>query len=330
MKVQVELQKWPLLEPFRITGYVFEAIELLQVRLETDGCVGWGEAAGVYYRRDTPAIMSEQIEALKPALEAGVNRQSLQRLLPAGGARNALDCALWDLEAQLGGQPAWQIAELPASPRPLMTTFTCSAAEPASMAATAQKYSNARAIKLKLTGESEDAERVRAVRSARPDVWLSVDANQGFTPESLNRLMPVLVETDVQLIEQPFPVGQEHLLEGIRSPIRFAADESVQILDDIAGVKGLFQVINIKLDKCGGLTEGLMMARAARSMGLEVMVGNMLGTSLAMAPAFVLGQMCDVVDLDGPIFLRDDRSPPVQYGQGMITCPASLWGHVRR
>jgi L-alanine-DL-glutamate epimerase-like enolase superfamily enzyme len=236
-----------------------------------------------------------------------------------------LDCALWDLEARLGGGHVWQMAGLD-TPRPLLTTFTCGAAEPEKMASTAVGYVNARAIKLKLTGEPIDAERVRAVREARSDAWLGVDANRGFTRDSLEQLMPVLVDARVSLIEQPFPIGEDALLDGFRSSIPMAADESVQTLADIPGLVGRYQVVNIKLDKCGGLTEGLAMARAARELGLDPMVGNMMGTSLGMAPAFLVGQLCKVVDLDGPIFLKSDRPNAVQYSDGLITCPQRLWG----
>jgi L-alanine-DL-glutamate epimerase-like enolase superfamily enzyme len=292
-----------------------------------DGYVGQGEAAGVYYKNDKPAAMLGQIESLRRTIEAGIGRDRVQSLLPPGGARNALDCALWDFEAKLSGRAAWQIEGL-TKPRPLLTTFTCGADEPEKMAATALAYTKARAIKLKLTGQPTDADRVRAVREARADVWLGVDANQGFTRESLERLMPTLTETNVALIEQPFPIGQDALLDGFQSPIPIAADESAQGLADIAGLVGRFNVVNIKLDKCGGLTEGLAMARTAREHGLDTMVGNMLGTSLSMAPAFLVGQLCKVADLDGPVFLKTDRAITVQYADGFITCPGTLWGHA--
>jgi L-alanine-DL-glutamate epimerase-like enolase superfamily enzyme len=323
--LRAAIEKWPLMVPFRITGYVWELLEVVRVDLEKDGCVGRGEAAGVYYKGDTPASMLGQIEELRTPIEAGVDREALRKLLPAGGARNALDCALWDLEARLSGEPAWQRAGLE-QPHTLLTTFTCGAAPPEEMAATARGYASACAIKLKLTGEPSDAERVVAVREARPDVWLGVDANQGFTRTLLERLMPVLTQARVALIEQPFRVGQECLLDGFQSPIPIAADESAQSLADLRSLAGRFNVVNIKLDKCGGLTEGLAMARAARNAGLDLMVGNMLGTSLAMAPAFLLGQLCKVVDLDGPVFLKTDRHITVRYTDGYIGCPEELWG----
>jgi len=325
LTLRTRIEQWPLLTPFRITGHTWELLDVLLVNLEKDGHVGRGEAAGVYYKQDSPASMDRQIGVLRKRIEAGVTRESLQKLLPPGGARNALDCALWDLEARLTQRPAWQIAGLD-KPKPLLTTFTCGADTPAKMAAAAVAYSHARAIKLKLTGDPIDAERVRAVRAALPEVWLGVDANQGFTREKLDRLFPVLIEAKVSLIEQPCKVGEEAWLDDLDSPIPLAADESTQSLKDVTELVGRFKVVNIKLDKCGGLTEALAIARKARDLGLEPMVGNMLGTSLAMAPAYLVGQLCSVVDLDGPVFLKSDRDPQVQYEDGMIDCPETVWG----
>ncbi len=326
MKLHIAVERWPLIKPFRITGHTsYEAVVVL-VTLEKEGQVGRGEAVGVHYRNDTPELARTALEALRTTIESGLSRESLQTLLPPGGARNALESALWDLEAKLIGRPAWSLAGLQ-NPRPLLTTMTCGAETPEEMAATALGYVEARAIKLKLTGDAVDAERVRAVRQACPDSWLAVDANQGFTRDGLERLMPTLVDARVALIEQPFPVGQESLLDGLQSPIPLAADESAQTSLDIACLVGRFDVVNIKLDKCGGLTEGLAMARAAHKAGLRTMVGTMSGTSLGMAPATLVGQLCDVVDLDGPVFLKADRDNPVQYREGFIVCPQALWGY---
>jgi L-Ala-D/L-Glu epimerase len=320
------IEHWPLSAPLRISGLTFDMANTVLVTLEKNGHLGRGEAAGVYYRKEDAATMLHEIEGLRSQIERGVSRHALQSMLPCGGARNALDCALWDLEAKLSGRSAWQTAGLE-KPHPLVTAFTCGADQPEMMAAAARAYTDARAIKLKLTGEGMDADRVRAVREARGDVWLGVDANQGFTPSTLEGLMPALIEANVVLIEQPFPVGQEALLDGLQSPIPIAADESVQGLADIAHLVGRFDVVNIKLDKCGGLTEGLSMVRAARAAGLDTMVGNMPGTSLAMAPGFLLGQLCKHVDLDGAIFLKSDRAVKVQYSDGTISCPEAIWGH---
>jgi L-alanine-DL-glutamate epimerase-like enolase superfamily enzyme len=325
LTLQISVEKWPLKAPFRITGYTFVAVDVVVAGLSCGGHTGRGEAAGVYYRGETAASMTAQIEAVRSSIEAGIDREALRRLLPAGGARNAVDCALWDLEARLSGIPAWKIAGLN-SPVPLVTTFTLGADDPEKMAQTAISYADAQAIKLKLTGTALDADRVRAVRRARPEAWLAVDANQGFTRASLADLMPVLVEARVGLIEQPFPIGREADLDGLRSPIPIAADESVQDLNDVAGLVGRFNVVNIKLDKSGGLTEALAMARQAHALGLDVMVGNMTGTALAMAPAALVGQLCRIVDLDGPIFLQNDRSPGVVYENGTVWCPPEVWG----
>lgn len=316
--------------PFCISGYTFHDSPVTVVILRDGDCEGRGEASGVYYLEDKPDGMLATIEANRGAIEAGVTREDLRALLPPGGARNALDCALWELESQLAGQPVWSLAGMERS-HPLLTTFTVSANEPKAMAEVATSYKQARAIKIKLTGETDiDLERVRAVRAARPDVWLGVDANQGHTRASLERLLPVLVETRVSLLEQPFARGREADLEGVDHIVPIAADESVQGLDEVEALAGRFDVVNIKLDKCGGLTEGLMIAQRARDLGMKVMVGNMVGSSLAMAPAFVLGQHCDVVDLDGPIFLQQDRKPAMTYEDGLVNCDEAVWGFSRQ
>jgi L-alanine-DL-glutamate epimerase-like enolase superfamily enzyme len=323
--LHVTLEKWPLKQPFRITGHTFTDLDLVVVTLRQDGFIGRGEAAGVYYLHDDAAAIVKQIEAARVAIETGVERPALQNLLPAGGARNAVDCALWELQAKRSGRAVWQIAGLD-PPKPLLTTYTLGADTPESMAAAAVAFVEARALKLKLTGEPADEDRVCAVREARPEVWLAIDANQGYTRSLLERVLPVFVSAGVQLIEQPLPRGEETQLSNLQSPIPIAADESVQSSSDLDRFADLFDVVNIKLDKCGGLTEGLAMARRAREFGLDVMVGNMAGTSLAMAPGFLLGQLCTVVDLDGPLLMASDRSPSVRYEQGELWCPEEVWG----
>jgi L-alanine-DL-glutamate epimerase-like enolase superfamily enzyme len=327
-RLQIALEAWPLDRPFRITGHVFTATPVIVVEVSDGTHTGRGEAAGVYYRNDRPDEAAAVLESLRAAVEVGLDRAALGMLLPPGGARNALDCALWDLEARQTGRAVWSLAGLE-PPRPLLTTFTVGADDPEVMASVAKSYAGTRAIKLKLTGDGRDAARVAAVRADCPDVWLAVDANQGFTPDSLQAALPAFVEHRVMLVEQPFPVGRDAWLDGMARPIPVAADESAQSLEDLDGLCGRFDVVNIKLDKCGGLSEGLAMARRAQALGLGVMVGNMMGTSLAMAPAFVLGQLCDVVDLDGPVFLRRDRAPAVVYRDGMISIDEAFWGGVR-
>lgn len=312
--------------PIKIAGYTFQESQVVVATLSDGMFTGRGEAVGVYYLEDTPAIILVQLESMRATLEAGVSRSQLRSLLPPGGARNALDCALWDLESKQTSTCVWQLARL-SSPSPLKTTYTLGADYPDLMAHGARdRYRDALAIKIKLLGDTDDAARVLAVRSARPDVWLGVDANQGFTADSLAKLLPVLVDTRVALIEQPFKIGEESRLDGLQSPIPIAADESVQSLQDVAGLVGRFEVMNIKLDKCGGLTEGLLMAQEGCRLGLKIMVGNMGGTSLSMVPATLLGQYCDIVDLDGPLFLAADREPSVTYDHGHIVVSDGLWG----
>jgi L-alanine-DL-glutamate epimerase-like enolase superfamily enzyme len=328
MELEVRTETWPYATPFRITNYVFTGAEVVVVTLRDGGRVGWGEAGGVYYLGETAASMAQEIEAVRRSIEAGLDREALRDLMPPGGARNALDAALWDLEAKRRGEPAWKLAGT-APPRPLTTTFTVGAGAPEEMAAAARAYESALAIKIKLTSD-DPVGCVRAVRAARPDVWLGIDANQAFSRRELERLLPDLVQAKVALIEQPVPAGDDAALEGLASPIPLAADESVQGLAGLAALVGRYDVVNIKLDKSGGLTEGLAMAREARRLGLKVMVGCMSGTSLAVAPAFVLGQSCDFVDLDGPTFLSGDRDAPAVYAGGQIWCPDALWGGKAR
>jgi L-alanine-DL-glutamate epimerase-like enolase superfamily enzyme len=326
MQLSIARELIPLSAPFTITGYTFTDLTVVVARIAERGATGEGEAAGVYYLGDDADHMCSAIEGARRDVEAGIDREALRRLLPPGGARNALDCALWDLEAKRLRQPVWRIAGLE-RPRPLLTTFTIPANDPGAMAAKAVEYAQAKSLKLKLTGELPlDAERVRAVRRARPDAWIGVDANQGFRPASLSALLPDLVACEVKLVEQPFARGREAELDGFRCPIPVAADESVQALPDIEPLVGRFDVVNIKLDKCGGLTEGLAMAAEARRLGLGVMVGNMVGTSLAMAPAWILGQVCDLNDLDGTLFIARDRVPAIVFEQGKVSYPDSGWG----
>lgn len=324
--LELGIEELRLTTPFHITGRTFERVPVLVVTVRDGVLSGRGEAAGVYYLGDHPLHMLRVLERHREAIEAGITREGLRVLLSPGGARNAVDCALWELESRRAGVPVWELAGLPA-PKPLRTTFTVGADEPAIMAGHARAYTHARSLKLKLTGRVDlDIARMRAVRAARPDAWIGVDANQGYVPATLALLLPVLVETGVSLLEQPFARGCEADMGEVDRAIPMAADESVQGIDELESLVGRFDVANIKLDKCGGLTEGLLMARRARELGLGVMVGNMVGTSLAMAPGFVLGQLCDISDLDGALFLAEDRQPSVVYADGHIDCPPVVWG----
>jgi L-alanine-DL-glutamate epimerase-like enolase superfamily enzyme len=323
--IETCVEHWPFKQPFSIAGHTFTGSDVLLVKVRCEGLTGWAEAVGTYYKSETPTDMAAQISHVTAELRA-VKRSELPSLLPAGGARNALDCALWDLEAKQAGSPVWELAGL-SPPQPLRSTYTVSGEAPARMAAAAAQLRDATHIKLKLLGDGSDAQRVWAVRTVRPDVWLMIDANQAFTRDSLQALLPELVKARVALIEQPLPVGREADLKGLQCPIPIAADESVQELDDIAPVVGYFDVINIKLDKCGGLTSALAMVRECRKLGFRVMVGNTMGTSLSLAPAYLIGQLCDFADLDGGLFLALDRAPRAMYSAGTVTCPPDLWGY---
>jgi L-alanine-DL-glutamate epimerase-like enolase superfamily enzyme len=313
-------------EPFRITNYVFAAMPSIIARIAQGKAVGRGEAAGVYYLGDDQENMIATVEQVRTEIEAGASRDDLQLLLPPCGARNALDCAMWELDARLAGKPVWELAGVP-EPRPLITTFTLPADDPALLAAKVTRLSSAKAIKLKLDGDVDtDRERMKVVRRARPDAWLGVDANQGFIPEKLEALGDAARAFSVSLIEQPLERGREAALDGWKPGIPVAADESILDLNELRERGRYFDVINIKLDKCGGLTEALKMARAARLLGKRLMVGNMGGSTLAMAPGFVLAQLCDFVDLDGPYGLADDPLANEIYRDGTIFVPESIWG----
>ena len=326
LTLDLRVERFPYHQPFRISGHVFTETALLVAELSDGEHVGRGEGAGVYYLGDDIDHMLGQAASVQGAIERGATREDLQQLLPPGGARNALDCAFWDLEAKQTGRPVWQLAGLDA-PKALRSTLTLGADTPDRMAAAAQAIDAEAPVKVKLTGDlADDVGRIEAIRAARPDAWIGVDANQGYDVGTLRDLLPVLLAARVAQLEQPLKRGREADLDGLKRPLPFVADESALSLADTASLVGRFDVVNIKLDKCGGLTEGLAIARQAKTLGLDVMVGNMMGTSLSMAPSYLVGQLCDIVDLDGPTFLARDRVPGVQYRDGMIHCPAEIWG----
>jgi L-alanine-DL-glutamate epimerase-like enolase superfamily enzyme len=322
--LDIRTERWPFKEPFRIAGYVIVDAAVVHVTLVEDGVRGEGEASGVFYRGETSESIAAQIESVRPAIETGIAREALRTLLPPGGARNAIDCALWDLESKRTGRSAWEIAGMLAADT-IATTFTIGADNPARMAAVARGYGGAPRLKVKLTGEG-DADRLKAIRDARPDAWISVDANQAFTRAGLEKLLPALQALDIAMIEQPLPAGRDAELDGLNSPIPLAADESVLCLADVAGAKGRFDFVNIKLDKCGGLTEALLMVDAIRAAGMRPMVGCMAGTSLAMIPGALVARRCDLVDMDGAMFLARDSEPSVAYRNGLMVLPKLGWG----
>jgi L-alanine-DL-glutamate epimerase-like enolase superfamily enzyme len=294
---------------------------VLTVRAFADGVVGQGECVPYARYGETLDSVTEQIKGLPE----GISRQDLQDALPAGAARNAVDCALWDLAAKQTGAPVWQLAGLPA-PRPLITAYTLSLDTPENMRAEAAKHAHRPLLKIKL-GTPDDMARLEAVREGAPKSPIIVDANEGWTAEVYADLAPHLLRLGVQMVEQPLPSGSDDMLAEIERPLPVCADESCHDRASLPGLKGKYDMVNIKLDKTGGLTEALALRDAARAEGYQVMVGCMVGSSLAMAPAILVAQGAEVVDLDGPLLLAEDRAAPLVYdAAGVHPASAELWG----
>jgi L-alanine-DL-glutamate epimerase-like enolase superfamily enzyme len=309
--------------PFNITGHVFTGVNVLYVRITENGATGHGEGAGVYYFDESADSMLAQARSVREALERGADRAALRDMLPAGGARNAIDCALWDLAAKREGKSIWELTGI--TPGEVVTFQTVGIGSPAEMAGMATSLASGR-IKVKLDGDMP-LERIAAVRAARPDALIAVDVNQGWTFEQLVELAPRLKELGVAMIEQPLPRGGDEALEGYDPPVPLCADESCVDTSEFEQAARRYQMINIKLDKTGGLTEALDLARLAQEWDIGLMVGNMVGTSLAMAPAFVVAQLCRFADLDGALFLKRDRDHPMECSGGVLSPPGrELWG----
>jgi len=326
IRCRTSIERWELLEAFATARDSITHIPVLVASLSgIDGQRGWAEAAGVDYDGETPQSMAAQIAAVAPALHDHLTGDELLRLLPAGGARNALDCALWDLRAKESGIAVWQAAGL-RPPRPVLTVLTIGLGDEAGTRRKARAATGYPILKLKVDAERH-VDVVRIVREECPEARLVVDANQAWSRPLLERLLPALEELGVELIEQPLPRGEDAALDGLRSPLPLAADESCTDRGSLAALAGRYQFVNIKLDKCGGLTEALAMTREATRLGFGLMVGNMCGTSLAMAPAFLVAQACRYVDLDGPLLQRLDRDPPIRFASGLMHAPErALWG----
>lgn len=326
LRVALTIERWPLIEPFEIARETIRDLPLLLLTLtDAEGRQGRAEAAGVDYDNETPEGMATTIRTVAPALHAEMDDDAVAALLPAGGARNALDCALWDLRAKQTGVRAWQAAGL-AQPAPITTTFTLGLGTPDEVRRRARAANNLPLIKLKVD-HTRHIDYVRIVRDELPSSHLVVDANESWTPALLESLLPALLAEGVELIEQPLPRGGDEALGGITSPIPIAADESCTDRASLAALVSRYQAVNIKLDKCGGLTEALALARTCRACGLDVMVGNMCGTSLGMAPAFLVAQLARWVDLDGPLLQQTDRPHAMTYTAGIVHPPnPALWG----
>jgi L-alanine-DL-glutamate epimerase-like enolase superfamily enzyme len=324
-RLTVRAESWPIAGTFTISRGSKTKAEVVLVEIRDGIRVGRGECVPYARYGETIDGAVAAIEQLRPEIEAGLDRAALQGAMPPGAARNALDCVLWDLEAKRTGHPVWRLAGLP-PPQAVTTAYTLSLGTVESMAAAARANAGRPLLKLKLSGPG-DLDRVRAVHENAPRARLIVDANEAWTPEIFAELAPQLAPLGVELIEQPLPAGDDAALARLARPVPVCADESCHDTASLSGIRGRYDAVNIKLDKTGGLTEALRLAAAARAEGLALMVGCMVATSLAMAPALLIAQDARWVDLDGPLLLARDREPGLIY-EGNLVQPAlpALWG----
>lgn len=325
-RLTVRAESYPIRGSFRISRGAKTQALVVVARIDADGHHGRGECLPYARYGESVEDVVALLRAQADAVAAGLDRAALQTLLPPGAARNALDCALWDLDAKRRGIPVWRLAGLAAPPAPVATAYTLSVDTPDAMARAAAEVAHLPVLKLKLTGDG-DRDRVAAVRAAAPAARLIVDANEGWSAEQLRRDAPALAALGVELLEQPLPADGDAALADGPWPLPIGADESVHGLASLERLVGRYAVANIKLDKTGGLTEALAMADACEQAGLKIMVGCMVATSLAMAPAHLLAQRAAYVDLDGPLLLAHDREPGLRY-DGVLAHPPTpdLWG----
>ncbi|WPY94050.1 N-acetyl-D-Glu racemase DgcA [Limimaricola variabilis] len=319
--IEVFEESFPLARAFTISRGSRTAAQVLSVRICREGHAGRGECVPYARYGESLASVRAQIEGLPE----GISRTELQEALPPGAARNAVDCALWDLEAKSAGMPVWRLAGL-ASPVPLVTAYTLSLDSAEAMEARAREEAHRPILKIKL-GTPDDMPRLEAVRRGAPASTIIVDANEGWNVAIYADLAPHLQRLGVALVEQPLPAGEDAALSGLDRPVPVCADESCHDRASLDGMAGKYDMANVKLDKTGGLTEALALRAAARAAGFEVMVGCMVGSSLAMAPAHLVAQGAAMVDLDGPLLLAADRDPPMRFdAAGLHPAEAALWG----
>jgi len=323
--LDVRIERFPIAGSFTISrGAKTEAVTVV-AELRQGELTGRGECVPYPRYGETPEETLKVLQAISEAVSDGFDRQALQAAMPAGAARNALDCAFIDLEAKNAGKRAWDLLGRPA-PQPCITAYTISLGSPDAMAAATAKAAHRPLLKIKLGGDG-DGERITAVRRAAPKSELIVDANEAWTPSDLERNLAACAEAGVTLVEQPLPSGWDDMLGRVRRPVRVCADESVHDRKSLDSLRGRYDAVNIKLDKTGGLTEALAMADAAKALGFEVMVGCMVATSLAMAPAMLLTAQARFIDLDGPLLLARDREHGLRYDGSLVHPPdAALWG----
>jgi L-alanine-DL-glutamate epimerase-like enolase superfamily enzyme len=324
-KLTARIERWPISGSFTISrGAKTEAVTVV-AEVSLGGHRGRGECVPYPRYGETPEATLAALEAMQQPLRRGLDRHALQAAMPAGAARNALDCALMDLEAKASGRRVWELLGRSA-PRPCTTAYTISLGSPEAMAAATAKVAHRTLLKIKLGGDGDGA-RIAAVRKAAPESELIVDANEAWTVHNLEQNLAECAEVGVTLVEQPLPAGQDAALARIRRPLAVCADESVHDRATLEGLRERYDAVNIKLDKTGGLIEALAMADAAQALGFEIMVGCMVATSLAMAPAMLLTAQARYVDLDGPLLLAHDRADALRYDESLVYPPdAALWG----
>lgn len=321
----VSAESWPIRGGFAISRGAKNTADVVLVELRKEDYSGRGECVPYAHYGESCDSVIAQIESLRSAIRLGLNREQLQGRLPTGAARNALDCAFWDLWAKASRRRAWELLGL-ASPQPLTTAYTLSLGSPERMHRAALANAERPLLKIKLGGHG-DLERVRAVRRGAPRARLIVDANEGWDVELYKRLVPELAALEVEMIEQPLPADADDALRYLPRPIPICADESCHTVDSLAGIVGRYDMINIKLDKAGGLSEAIRLRQAAEVEGLGIMVGCMVATSLAMAPATLLAQGAAIVDLDGPLLLENDRQPGLRFDSNRVHPPGrEVWG----
>ncbi len=329
LSIDAHEEIWSLRQPFRISRGTRTEAQIVALTVSDGEHIGRGESVPLARYNQSVASVLVQIESIQG--DKNLNRQGLQDLLPAGAARNALDCALWDLEAEIFGKRAWELANIPVVPE-VETSFTISLDTPEKMGAAAsaaafEGFGVPGILKLKLGGDDPDLARVAAVRKAAPAVRLLIDANESWSPEHYRQIVPGLKQLGVELIEQPFPAHDDEVLEVLGHPIPVCADESCHTTVDLSRLTNRYEVINVKLDKTGGLTEALRLCERARNSGFKLLIGCMVCTSLGIAPARLLASFANWIDLDGPLLLARDRDHPVPYANGRIGIPPrDLWG----
>ncbi len=322
--VSVVEKNWPLHKPFRISRYVHTHSETVVCEISDGDIRGRGEAAGVSYAGETQASICAQIENVAASIAEGISTEDLQDLLPPGGARNAVDCALWDLEAKRSGRTIWQMLDW--SPKAVTTVYTVGIDKPELMRKDAERHRSFPIIKVKV-GIGNPLEQISMIRAGSPDCAIVIDANQAWSVTDLEKYAQPLKELGVEMIEQPLSAADDESLRNYDSPLPLCADESVATAADLDRLEGLYSMVNIKLDKTGGLTEALVLAAKAESLGFELMVGNMLGSSLAMAPSFVIAQRCRYTDIDGPLLQAEDCENALRYEDGRVDVfTPALWG----